>query len=96
MHSNIGDFGSEWDLYTKSKRMVEFLGAWKGKGKTIVERTEELWVALYERQYVELHDVELVQLWLKTLLDIGYPFPDLVDTNFQPSYYPVLSALKES
>ena len=96
MHSNIGDFGSEWDLYTKSKRMVEFLGAWKGKGKTIVERTEELWVALYERQYIELHDVELVQLWLQTLLDTGYPFPDLVDANFQSSYYPDLSVLNES
>ena len=95
MHSNIGDLGSEWDIYIKSKQMLEFLGEWKGKGRTIVERTEELWVALYERQYVELHDVELVQLWLQSLLDIGYPFPDLVDSRFSPSYYPVLSKPKE-
>ena len=96
MHSNIGDLGSEWDIYMKSKQMLDFLGHWEGKGKTIVERTEELWVALYERQYVELHDVELVQLWLQSLVDIGYLFPDLVDSNFQRSNYPGVSKPKEN
>ena len=89
IHSNIGDLGSEWDLYIKSKQLLEFLGEWKGKGRTIVERTEELWVALYERQYVELHDVELIQLWLQTLLDVGYTFPDIVKEAFFPPPYPV-------
>lgn len=78
VHSNIGDLTSEWDLYTKSKQLVTFLEGWKGKGRTIVERTEELWVALYEHQYVESDDVELVQLWLQMLIDVGYKFPDIV------------------
>jgi hypothetical protein len=90
VHSNIGDLGSEWDLYIKGKPLMEFLGSWKGKGKTIVERTEELWIALYERQYVELLDVKLVQLWLQTLLDISYTFPDIVSNADLPNHsYPV-------
>ena len=89
VHSNIGDLGSEWDLYIKGKPLMEFLQNWKGKGRTIVERTEELWIALYERQYVELRDVELVQLWLQTLIDIEYQFPDVVDINYSSAFYPI-------
>ena len=37
VHSNIGDLGSEWDLYIKGKPLMEFLESWKGKGRTIVE-----------------------------------------------------------
>ena len=96
VHSNISDLGSEWDLYTKGKQLVEFLGSWKGKGITIVERTEELWVALYERQYIELHDVELVQLWLQTLLGVGYTFPDIVDASLSAPSYPVTSEPKKT
>ena len=88
VHSNIGDLGSEWDLYVKGKPLMEFLASWKGKGRTMVERTEELWVALYERKYVELHDVELIQLWLQTLIDVGYKFPDITDPNIYSAPYP--------
>ena len=97
VHSNIGDLGSEWDLYIKGKPLMEFLGSWKGKGRTIVERTEELWIALYERQYVELLDVQLVQLWLQTLLDIGYTFPDIVnDADLPTPSYPITLKSKKT
>ena len=96
-HSNIGDLGSEWDLYMKGKPLMEFLGSWKGKGRTIVERTEELWIALYEREYVELLDVQLVQLWLQTLLDIGYTFPDIVsDADLPTPSYPIALKSKKT
>ena len=94
VHSNIGDLGSEWDIYVKGKQLMEFLGSWKGKGRTIVERTEQLWIALYEREYVEFHDVELVQLWLQTLLEIGYKLPDVVDTVPSTPTYPVAQKSK--
>ena len=74
-HSHIKDFEGENDLYMKSKQLIMFLGQWKGRGATIVERTEELWIALYEREYIEKNDVMLVQLWLQFLVDIGYKFP---------------------
>ena len=76
-HSNLGDLDAERDLYQKSEQLVEFLGKWKGKGETLVERMEELWVALYEHQYIEINDVLLLQQWLQTLLDSGYSFPEL-------------------
>ena len=88
VHSNIGDLGSEWDLYVKGKPLMEFLESWEGKGRTMVERTEELWVALYERKYVEYHDIELVQLWLQTLIDVGYKFPDIVEKSYSSATYP--------
>jgi hypothetical protein len=40
---------------------------------------EELAVAVYERGYLELHDVWLVQEWIRTLLALGYKFPALLD-----------------
>ena len=88
VHSNIGDLESEWDLYMKSKPLMKFLLEWKGEGQTIIERTEELWIALYQRQYVELHDVELVQLWLHSLIQVGYEFPKIIENRFSFSKYP--------
>jgi hypothetical protein len=75
LHNLLGDLEAERDLYMKSKQLVKFLGQWKGNGSTIVEQIEELWIALYEHKYIEYEDVELMQLWLRSLIDIGYEFP---------------------
>ena len=74
-HSYTKDLSGESDLYLKGKELVKFLGQWKGQGRTIIERTEELWIALYEREYIEEADVKLVQQWLQFLIDVGYKFP---------------------
>ena len=79
-HSNLADLNAEQDLYMKSEQLVQFLGEWKGKGATLVERMEQLWIALYERAYIDLQDVELMQLWVQSLLDAGYEFPSLVSS----------------
>lgn len=63
---------------------MEFLNAWKGTGESIVARTEELWIALYEHDFFKLEDVKLVQLWLQTLINIGYNFPKLVENQDVP------------
>ncbi len=85
LHSNIADFTAEIHLYTRAKQLVEFLNTWKGTGESVAARTEELWIALYEREYFELEDVKLVQLWLQTLIDIGYDFPELFDNQSSPT-----------
>ena len=85
-HNNVADLEAEKDLYMKSKHLVEFLGQWEGKGKTMVERIEELWIEMYERTYIEYDDVILLQLWLQGLIDIGYEFPPVVSENI--SYIP--------
>ena len=76
-HSYTKDLSGESDLYLRGKELVKFLGQWKGQGHTIVERTEELWIALYEREYIEEADVKLVQQWLQFLIDVGYKFPQI-------------------
>ena len=76
-HNNLGDLNAEIDLYIKSEHLVDFLASWRGTGSTLVEQIEELWIALYERDYIDIKDVELVQLWIQTLLDVGYEFPSL-------------------
>lgn len=38
---------------------------------------EELWINLYERGYIEIDDVHLLQLWLAALVEIGYSFPEI-------------------
>ena len=88
-HSNLGDFISEQDLYTKSEHLVKFLGMWKGNAATLVGRIEELWIALYEHQYIEVEDVTLVQHWLMSLLEAGYKFPDLKPQPKTIPTYPV-------
>ena len=90
VHTNLADFEAETDIYLRSKELVRFLGSWKGKGQSMVERTEELWIALYERMYIEMSDVELVQLWLQALLDTGYQFPEVKrHFDYDIPHYPV-------
>ena len=93
-HSYVKDLEGENDLYMKSKQLIMFLGQWKGRGATIVERTEELWIALYEREYIEKEDVMLVQRWLQFLVDVGYKFPavkEKLDGVSVPTFPPPLN-----
>ena len=95
-YNNLGDLEAERDLHMKSGELVEFLGSWRGIGKTLVERMEELWVALYEHHYIELRDVETMQLWLQCLIDAGFTFPEV---NFKavisPPKYPQINTTKD-
>jgi hypothetical protein len=54
---------------------VRFLGDWRGRAPTLAGRMEELYIALYEREYIELDDVRLAQNWLEALETAGYDLP---------------------
>ena len=54
-----------------------FLSHWRGRTPTLAGRVEELYVALYERRYIDLDDVRLAQNWLEALEGVGYAFPRL-------------------
>ena len=84
IHRNLADFNAEDDLYQKSEQLVNFLQQWEGKSTSLVGRIEELWVALYEHEYIDILDVEVVQLWLQALIDAGYQFPDLQVARMKP------------
>ena len=86
-HNIIADLDAEAHLYTRAKQLIKYLNAWKGSGKSLVSRVEELWIALYEREYIELEDVKFVQLWLQSLIDAGYEFPKLVDVESKKNIF---------
>jgi len=78
VHSYLGDFEAEHDLYAKSSKLVEFLQNWdEPSANSVPERMEKLWIDLYEHDYIELEDVHAVQFWLGSLKQIGYAFPHL-------------------
>ena len=78
-HEYLADMDAELDLYFKAGKLVEFLNEWNSafmkSDITIPARMERLWIALYERGYIELEDVRFVQLWLAALEESGYSFP---------------------
>lgn len=74
VHNYLGDMESEGDVYFKSNKLIDFLSNWTSKHTSLPARTEELWIALYERGYIEETDVRLVQLWLASLVQMGYKF----------------------
>lgn len=81
VHNYLADFDSEQDLYRKSEKLIEELVALKLKSTSLPGRMEELYVFLYERDYIKLADVQLCQDWLTALDAVGYVFPSVTSTN---------------
>jgi len=79
-HSYIADLDAEHDLYFKTERLLEFLSAWSpsGKSRLLSDMFVELYIALYEREYVDAADVQLSRKWMDELRNNGYPFPNPV------------------
>ena len=74
-HSYLADFDAEQDLYRKSRQLIEFLDRWQPSQLDFPDQIEQLYVELYERDYVGLRDIEMIQLWLAELRLINYRFP---------------------
>mmetsp|Transcript_38878 Transcript_38878/g.101716 ORF Transcript_38878/g.101716 Transcript_38878/m.101716 type:complete len:219 (-) Transcript_38878:515-1171(-) len=74
-HNYLADMDSEADLYFKGEELLAFLSAWSSTAPLLPERIEDLWIQMYERTYVELQDVHLMQAWLHALTCSGYEFP---------------------
>lgn len=92
-HDYLADAKAELDLYFKTDKLLELLDNWRCSACTsntsIATQTrnclafcmEELWVELYERQYIEVEDVHMVQLWLSALMENGYNFPAMKEAT---------------
>jgi hypothetical protein len=70
-----GDFMSEASLYGKTEALIKVLNNWQSVSNFFEERLLELFVQMYECDFVELIDVVLVQKWVRSLKQIGYVFP---------------------
>lgn len=74
-HNYLADMQAELDLYFKSGVLIDYLSKWQSSARTIPEKMEELWIDLYERSYIDINDVKVIQLWLAALMEVGYDFP---------------------
>ena len=77
-HNWLADMNAEQQLYERAGKLLDFLVGWEcdGNGSSSLPTfVEALWVAAYERGYLERSDVVMVQRWLQALLDAHYPFP---------------------
>ena len=70
-----GDNGS--GITGQSKHSNNDDGTYPSATKSVPGLVEHLWVVMYERGYIEMHDVRLVQAWLQSLIVVGYQFPSI-------------------
>jgi hypothetical protein len=77
-HNYLADMQAELDLYFKGGKLLEFMSDWKNNATSVPARMEDLWIALHERSYIELDDVNVLQFWLAALVEIEYVFPSLL------------------
>lgn len=73
-HDYLKDFQAESPLYFKASAFVAFLQNWKPTTNNLFTSLEEIIIELYEREFIELDDVELYQLWVTSLIEVGYSF----------------------
>ena len=67
-------FEDELELYEKTEGLIELLRNWqetKIPGNTLL-LIEDLWIELYEHAFVSLKEVQAVQLWLISLVELGH------------------------
>lgn len=76
-HNYQGDYMSERPLFEKTEALLRVLSEWKGKSDIFEERFVELFVELYERDFIEIKDVYLAQKWIRTLQQMKYMFPQI-------------------
>eukprot|EP00127_Corallochytrium_limacisporum_P002911 Clim_evm90s142 gene=Clim_evmTU90s142 len=87
-HNYLADLESEGDLYRKSGELTAFLGSeWKCPHNTLPECVMDLWISVYERDYIGMKDVELMLNWLDDLHSIGYKFPKWNNKRIRLEYH---------
>ncbi len=77
-HSYIADLDSENHLYLRSLRLLEQLNEWKPVSTTLPGRLEEVYIMLYEKDYIKIQDVHLIQAWISDLIKINYIWPQCI------------------
>ena len=60
--------------YSRIRKLINFLGMWRGTENTLDKHIEELWYALKQENLVDHNDVKMIHLWLRSLAKAGYQF----------------------
>ena len=77
-HNYIADLDSESHLYLRSLRLLEQLNEWEPVSKTLPGRLEEVYIMLYEKDYIKIQDVFLMQAWINDLIKTNYIWPQCI------------------
>ncbi|KAK8853666.1 hypothetical protein M9Y10_017227 [Tritrichomonas musculus] len=72
-HSLLKDFNAELPLYTQSNELIQFLKKLQ-IDKSFDLALEQIYIALYENNILQIDDLELVSRWLFDLKTIGFNF----------------------
>ena len=85
-HSLTGDFEAELDLYLKSSTFIDLIVKKHKQNHfqnftNVPQALEDCYIDLYERNFLEIGDVNLIQLWIQALIDMGYDFPKFRKEN---------------
>lgn len=84
-HNYLADFDAELPLYSKSGALIAFLREWEGTADTFPGRVDQLYIALYEREFIEIEDVFLSRSWMSSLSLLSYKFPKLKSPSYRLS-----------
>ena len=68
------------------RKLIKFLGLWRGQKSTFIRRVEELWHALEKNNFITHRDLTVMHLWFQSLAKLGYQFPSLVNSDSIPEY----------
>ena len=84
------DFSAEYPLYIKTDALLHHLKNWDAGVQNqsiqcfdVPSCLENMYIDLYERDFIELEDVLLIQKWIEVLQGIGYEFPKIQVANLQ-------------
>ena len=80
-HDYLADFAAEADLYHKTAKLINHIDRWTSSKESFPERILDLWIELFEHDYLEVEDVAAIRQWLNALVLIGYEFPSLVEED---------------
>ncbi|XP_061179250.1 uncharacterized protein LOC133187875 isoform X2 [Saccostrea echinata] len=80
VHNYNGDFQSEIPLYTQTTAFISTLESWKinitkvndNEKRSLEDLMEDLYVTLYEWGFIQIGDINNIQLWLESITSIGY------------------------
>ena len=87
--SPFEEFQSEQDLFTKAHHLIKWINRAhidKPGYLDLPDVIESVWIDLYERGFMGMEDISLIQEWLQVLVEIGYKFPQLISHRSNSSF----------
>lgn len=79
-HNYLADLQAEEHLYTRTGALLRFLQKWTCQGN-VPDCMKSMWIDLYERNYIEIEDINLLHVWISELDAINYKWPSICNAE---------------